>query len=375
MASVSAAASARSGSPSLSSPAPAKSATSIGSPNITTARLRVSTVLSNAIPIGTITTSGAVPSAPSAMRAAPDFTRSSWARSPVVPSGKMATVARWASSRWQASNTEALSVARSPSPVRYTGRTPASHRNGRATTTFQSAAFARNRGRRPSTPATTTGSTKPLPWFATINTGRSRGSRSRQRTSTDRWNASTIPRAARPSVRSVKRRNNRGACCGSAAAYARSTQARARTAVSRCQIPCVWSHESASHTGESGVPSAHAASATPPSPTSGPDQTAVIARRRAIREATTMTPTVTAAATFVAPGANAHAAAETARPIARPISDPASVRSRNRPTCQPATKASTPISGTSWRNWLTSLAAPWYSRLPNPSAMAIPARP
>ena len=115
---VSSAASSRLGSPSTPRPAPTNSDTTIGSPNITTARLRVSTLLSNAIPIGTITTSGAVGIAPSAIRAAPDLTRSRLARSPVVPLGKIATVAPWASSWWQASNTEALLLDRSPSLLR-----------------------------------------------------------------------------------------------------------------------------------------------------------------------------------------------------------------------------------------------------------------
>ena len=88
-----------------------------------------------------------------------------------------------------------------------------------------------------------------------------------------------------------------------------------------------------------------------------------------------MTTTATAAVMFVASGATAHSTDETASPTARPTSEPASARSRNLPTCHPATNARAPISGTSCRNWLRSLAAPWYSRLPTPSAATTAARP
>ena len=146
-------------------------ATAIGSPNITSARLRVSTH-SRTRARSARWPSGAVGNGPSAMRAAPERTRSRPARSPVVPSGKIAT------SR----------------PRRAPGGTPRTWRGCRPPIAVARAVHGkhagepRNGGRRsPSTappwpgtgqPAEDGGhddrSTKPLPWLATTSTGRSR---------------------------------------------------------------------------------------------------------------------------------------------------------------------------------------------------------
>ena len=69
----------------------------------------------------------------------------------------------------------------SPSTCRWIGMTPANASSGRTTMTFQSVAFARNRGSWPSASVTSTGSAKPLKWFATISVG-SIGWRSRRPT-------------------------------------------------------------------------------------------------------------------------------------------------------------------------------------------------
>ena len=95
--------------------------------------------------------------------------------------------------------------------ARCTGRTPARPSSGRATTTFHSDALAMNRGSVRSTAVMTIGSTKPLPWLATITTGRSPRNLSRPTTSTERWNARASTNAMSPITRSVALRNSRGA--------------------------------------------------------------------------------------------------------------------------------------------------------------------
>ncbi len=191
------------------------------------------------------------------------------------------------------------------------------------------------------------------------STGRSVGSRSRRATSTDRWNPSTSPCASRPIVRSPNRRNIRGACSGSTAPTAWSTQASATNAVRTCQNACGWSQASGSHVGLSTDPRTHVATATAHSTSSGTDQTPASRRRRATSDAATMVATAMATIAFVAPGAVAHRTAAPTTPIAIPASEPRSAASNRRPTCHPATNPSAPMSGTSWRNWEASLAAPW----------------
>ena len=125
------------------------------------------------------------------MRAAPVFIGASCDRALVVPSGKMATVPRLASTSWQAENAERLPAPASRastdwSTVRYTGMRPARARKGRARVTFHRVALAMKRGSRPSAWTATTGSTSPLKWLMTMSTGPSSGTRDSPSTVTSR---------------------------------------------------------------------------------------------------------------------------------------------------------------------------------------------
>ncbi len=160
---------------------------SSGSPARTSTRDRSATLSSNQRPTGTIWMSSTPCAfAPSAIRAAPVRIGARRGMSCVVPSGKTAIVPPSRSSASASSKARRFAAPAPPSTCRWIGITPASARRGLTRITFQSVAFARNRGSRPSAETTSTGSANPLKWFATTSVGRRLSSRSKPAVSTFR---------------------------------------------------------------------------------------------------------------------------------------------------------------------------------------------
>ena len=144
---------------------------------------------------------------PRTIRAAPVRTRASWGRSWVVPSGKIATAAPRRRARKHSSKALMLAAVppSGPSSGRRTRTTPTSRSTGRRGQILPRPALATNRGARGRAAATTTGSTNPLKWLATMSIGRLSGSRSSPTTSTRRKNACTRRRATADRPRAIAR--------------------------------------------------------------------------------------------------------------------------------------------------------------------------